>query len=153
MTYTHDNIRRAYIHLHRAIPNMFKYINGWPRCAEQHQQSGIILRASEGQPQDTPGTVTGTSKELHQMVSPLRRWKEEKERLKWSCRWVESGWQQCTAANHFCHCHQPFVSTLPLFVPALCQGCGLGCRVLGIGSKTTVSNIFLCGHKIWTSKK
>ncbi len=28
MTYTHDNIRRAYIHLHRAIPNMFKYIDG-----------------------------------------------------------------------------------------------------------------------------
>lgn len=27
LTYTHDNIRRAYIHLHRAIPNMFKYID------------------------------------------------------------------------------------------------------------------------------
>ncbi|MGN0188516.1 MAG: hypothetical protein ACI395_03265 [Candidatus Cryptobacteroides sp.] len=27
MTYTHDNIRRAYIHLHRAIPDMFKYID------------------------------------------------------------------------------------------------------------------------------
>ena len=26
-TYTHDNVRRAYIHLHRAIPNMFKYID------------------------------------------------------------------------------------------------------------------------------
>lgn len=27
MTYTHDNIRRAYTHLHRAIPDMFKYID------------------------------------------------------------------------------------------------------------------------------
>lgn len=27
LTYTHDSVRRAYIHLHRAIPNMFKYID------------------------------------------------------------------------------------------------------------------------------
>ena len=27
MTYTHDSVRRAYIHLHRAMPNMFKYID------------------------------------------------------------------------------------------------------------------------------
>lgn len=27
LTYTHDNVRRAYVHLHRAIPNMFKYID------------------------------------------------------------------------------------------------------------------------------
>lgn len=27
MTYTHDNVRRTYVHLHRAIPNMFKYID------------------------------------------------------------------------------------------------------------------------------
>lgn len=26
LTYTHDSVRRAYIHLHRAIPHMFKYI-------------------------------------------------------------------------------------------------------------------------------
>ena len=26
LTYTHDSVRRAYIHLHRALPNMFKYI-------------------------------------------------------------------------------------------------------------------------------
>ena len=26
MTYTHDSVRRAYIHLHRAIPNMFKHL-------------------------------------------------------------------------------------------------------------------------------
>ncbi len=41
----------------------------------------------------------------------------------------------------------------PGIVPALCQGCGLGCGVLGIGGKTTVSNIFLCGHKTGMSKK
>ena len=27
ITYTHDSLRRAYIHLHRALPNMFKYID------------------------------------------------------------------------------------------------------------------------------
>ena len=27
LTYTHDSVRRAYVHLHRAIPNMFKYID------------------------------------------------------------------------------------------------------------------------------
>ncbi len=27
VTYTHDSVRRAYVHLHRAIPNMFKYID------------------------------------------------------------------------------------------------------------------------------
>lgn len=27
LTYTHDNVRRAYVHLHRALPNMFKYID------------------------------------------------------------------------------------------------------------------------------
>ena len=27
LTYTHDSVRRAYIHLHRALPNMFKYID------------------------------------------------------------------------------------------------------------------------------
>lgn len=26
MTYTHDSVRRAYIHLYRAIPNMFKHL-------------------------------------------------------------------------------------------------------------------------------
>lgn len=26
MTYTHDSVRHAYIHLHRAIPNMFKHL-------------------------------------------------------------------------------------------------------------------------------
>ena len=27
MTYTHDNVRRTYIHIKRALPNMFKYID------------------------------------------------------------------------------------------------------------------------------
>lgn len=27
LTYTHDNVRRAYVHLHKALPNMFKYID------------------------------------------------------------------------------------------------------------------------------
>ena len=27
MTYTHDNVRKSYIHIHRALPNMFKYID------------------------------------------------------------------------------------------------------------------------------
>ena len=27
MTYTHDNVRRTYIYIKRALPNMFKYID------------------------------------------------------------------------------------------------------------------------------
>ncbi len=36
---------------------------------------------------------------------------------------------------------------MDIFSPALCQGCGLDRMVLGIGGKTTVSNIFLCERK------
>ena len=52
MSYTHDKVRKTYVHLKRAIPNMFKFI-GRPEVPKKYKCPGIVLRSSERQSQNT----------------------------------------------------------------------------------------------------
>ena len=94
MSYTHDKVRKAYVHLKRAIPNMFKFLD------RPDVPKNTILKTISG---FTGACHTDTRQTSSNGISSSPMKRKKLQELNNSILFT----------NHFCPSHQPKMSTLP----------------------------------------